>query len=195
MRGGELTSFELTQMTIKQADRLDDALGVYLHRMDDSALDEAAKADKDFAAGVDRGPLQGIPLGIKDIIATDNASTTAQSLVLDPAWGEQGDGPVMKRLRAAGAVITGKTTTMEFATGLPDPDKPFPVPRNPWNEGHWPGGSSSGTGSGIAAGLFLGGLGTDTGGSIRGPDSATWPRTRRWSRRCNWSACRTTCRR
>ncbi len=76
---------------------------------------------------------------------------------------------MIARLRAAGAVITGKTTTMEFATGLPDPDKPFPVPRNPWNEGHWPGGSSSGTGSGVAAGMFLGGLGTDTGGSIRGP--------------------------
>jgi aspartyl-tRNA(Asn)/glutamyl-tRNA(Gln) amidotransferase subunit A len=171
MRGGELSSVELTEMTIKQADRLDDALGVYLHRMDDTAREAAARADKDFAAGVDRGPLQGIPLGIKDIIAIDNTPTTAQSLVLDPTWGEQGDGPVMKRLRSAGAVITGKTTTMEFATGLPDPDKPFPVPRNPWNEGHWPGGSSSGTGSGIAAGLFLGGLGTDTGGSIRGPAS------------------------
>src|SRR4029078_4756390 len=71
----------------------------------------------------------------------------------------------------AGAVITGKTTTMEFATGLPDPDKPFPVPRNPWNCDHGPGGSSSGTGAGVAAGLFLGGLGTDTGGSIRGPAS------------------------
>ncbi len=103
--------------------------------MDATAPTEAAQADKDFKAGVDRGPLQGIPLGIKDIIATDNAPTTAQSLVLDPAWGEQGDGPVMKRLRAAGAVITGKTSTMEFATGLPDPEKPFPVPRNPWNEG------------------------------------------------------------
>ena len=137
--------------------------------MDASALDEARQADADFANGIDRGPLQGIPLGIKDIIATDNAPTTAQSLVLDPTWGDQGDAPVVARLRAAGAVITGKTSTMEFATGLPDADKPFPVPRNPWNTDHWPGGSSSGTGAGVAAGLFLGGLGTDTGGSIRGP--------------------------
>src|SRR5690348_8408923 len=112
IRARELTSVELTQMTIKRADRVDDALGVYLHRMDESALDEAARADKDLAAGVDRGPLQGIPLGVKDIIATDEAPTTAQSLILDPAWGERGDGPVMKRLRAAGAVITGKTSTM-----------------------------------------------------------------------------------
>jgi aspartyl-tRNA(Asn)/glutamyl-tRNA(Gln) amidotransferase subunit A len=171
LRGGELTSVALTRAMFERADRLDPKLGVYLHRMDASALDEARQADADLANGVDRGPLQGIPLGVKDIIATDNAPTTAQSLVLDPTWGDQGDAPVVARLHAAGAVITGKTTTMEFATGLPDPDKPFPVPRNPWNTDHWPGGSSSGTGAGVAAGLFLGGLGTDTGGSIRGPSA------------------------
>jgi aspartyl-tRNA(Asn)/glutamyl-tRNA(Gln) amidotransferase subunit A len=169
LRGGTLSSVELTQTVLQRADRLDQALGVYLLRMDESALEEAAQADADLARGVDKGPLQGIPLGIKDIIATDNAPTTAQSLVLDPTWGDQGDAPVVARLRAAGGVIVGKTSTMEFATGLPDADKPFPVPRNPWNTDHWPGGSSSGTGSGVAAGLFLGGLGTDTGGSIRGP--------------------------
>ena len=169
LRKGELSSVELTKTMFERADKLDPRLGVYLKRMDASAIAEAELADADFAAGIDKGPLQGIPLGIKDIIATDNAPTTAQSLVLDPAWGDQGDAPVIARLRAAGAVITGKTTTMEFATGIPDPDKPFPVPRNPWNTDHWPGGSSSGTGSGVAAGLFLGGLGTDTGGSIRGP--------------------------
>ena len=169
LRAGELTSVELTRALFERADRLDAELGIYLQRMDAAALEEAARADADFAAGVDKGPLQGIPLGIKDIIATDNAPTTAQSLVLDPTWGDQGDAPVVARLRAAGAVISGKTTTMEFAVGLPDPDKPFPVPRNPWNTAHWTGGSSSGTGNGIAAGVFLGGLGTDTGGSIRGP--------------------------
>ncbi len=171
LRRGDLTSVELTHTVFERADRLDPALGVYLRRMDASALDEARQADADLANGVDRGPLQGIPLGIKDIIATDNAPTTAQSLILDPTWGDQGDAPVVARLRAAGAVITGKTSTMEFATGLPDADKPFPVPRNPWNTDHWPGGSSSGTGAGVAAGLFLGGLGTDTGGSIRGPSA------------------------
>lgn len=171
LRGGSLSSVELTRAVFERADRLDPVLGVYLRRMDESALAEAAQADTDLANGVDKGPLQGIPLGIKDILATDNAPTTAQSLILDPEWGEQGDAPVVARLRAAGAVIAGKTTTMEFATGIPDPDKPFPVPRNPWNTDHWPGGSSSGTGAGVAAGLFLGGLGTDTGGSIRGPSA------------------------
>lgn len=169
VRSGALTSVELTRTMLERADRLDRKLGVYLHRMDDSALEEAAQADADLAAGIDRGPLQGIPLGIKDIISTEHAPTTAQSLVLDPTWGDQGDAVVVARLRAAGGVIVGKTSTMEFATGMPDPDKPFPVPRNPWNPDHWPGGSSSGSGSGVAAGLFLGGLGTDTGGSIRGP--------------------------
>jgi len=105
----------------------------------------------DFAAGIDRGPLQGIPLGIKDILATSDAPTTANSLILAPQWGEQGDGPIVARLRAAGAVFMGKLTTMEFAIGMPDAEKPFPVPRNPWNTDHWPGGSSSGTGAGVAA--------------------------------------------
>ena len=95
--------------------------------------------------------------------------TTAQSLVLDRAWGRGRDAPAVARLKAAGAVIVGKTTTMEFAIGLPDPQKPFVVPRNPWDLSRWPGGSSSGTGSGIAAGLFLAGVGTDTGGSSRIP--------------------------
>jgi aspartyl-tRNA(Asn)/glutamyl-tRNA(Gln) amidotransferase subunit A len=90
---------------------------------------------------------------------------------LDPAWGEQGDGPVITRLREAGAIIMGKTTTMEFAIGRPDFSKPFPVPRCPWNTERWTGGSSSGTGNGVASGQILGGLGTDTGGSVRLPSA------------------------
>src|SRR5690606_17297805 len=125
----------------------------------------------ELAAGVDRGPLHGIPFGIKDIISAAGGPTTAQSLILDPTWGDQGDAPVVSRLRQAGAVVVGKTTTMEFACGMPDFDKPFPIPRNPWDLDRWPGGSSSGTGNGLAAGIFLGGLGTDTGGSIRCPAS------------------------
>ncbi|MEV4600573.1 amidase [Amycolatopsis sp. NPDC049253] len=169
LRAGETTSVALTTAAYVAADAHDEALGVYLARFDETALAAAAKADAELAGGVDRGPLHGIPLGIKDIIATEEGETTAQSLVLDRAWGAGGDAPVVARLRAAGAIITGKTSTMEYAIGTPDPDKPFPIPRNPWNTQHYPGGSSSGTGSGVAAGLFLGGLGTDTGGSIRYP--------------------------
>lgn len=169
LRAGEVTSVELTAGAQAAADRLDPQLGTWLARFDQSALDRAAQADAELAAGTDLGPLHGIPLGIKDILATDEGPTTAQSLVLDPTWGDQGDGPVVQRLRAAGAVIMGKTSTMEFAIGRPDPAKPFPVPRNPWNPDRWTGGSSSGTGNAVASGQALGGIGTDTGGSIRLP--------------------------
>jgi aspartyl-tRNA(Asn)/glutamyl-tRNA(Gln) amidotransferase subunit A len=79
------------------------------------------------------------------------------------------DATAVARLRQAGAIVMGKTTTMEFAAGCPDPTKPFPIPRNPWNQDRWAGGSSSGTASGVASGCFLGGVGSDTLGSIRGP--------------------------
>lgn len=171
LRRRELSSVELTRAVLERADLLDEQLGTYLTRFDDHALAAAEAADQDFANGIDRSPYQGIPVGIKDILAAKEGPTTAQSLILDRAWGEGKDAPVVARLRAAGAVIAGKTTTMEFATGLPDPTKPFPLPRNPWNLEHWSGGSSSGTGNGVAAGMFLAGIGTDTGGSIRGPSN------------------------
>jgi aspartyl-tRNA(Asn)/glutamyl-tRNA(Gln) amidotransferase subunit A len=169
LRDGSLTSVELTSAVLARADAYDGEVGSYLARFDEQALAAAATADSDLAKGVDRGPLQGIPLGVKDIIAAADGPTTANSLVLDPAWGAGKDAPVVSRLKSAGAVITGKLTTMEFAIGSPDPTKPFPLPRNPWDTKTWPGGSSSGTGSGVAAGFILGGLGTDTGGSIRIP--------------------------
>jgi aspartyl-tRNA(Asn)/glutamyl-tRNA(Gln) amidotransferase subunit A len=172
LRAGTLTAVELLAKVTARADALDGAMGTYITRMDQSAQFAAAKADEELAAGLDKGPLHGIPLGIKDIISTTDAGTTAQSLILRPEFGDQGDAVVVQRLRAAGAVLTGKATTMEYATGTPDPSKGFPTPRNAFGLDYWPGGSSSGTGSGVAAGMFLGGLGTDTGGSIRMP--ASW---------------------
>ncbi|MDT3447033.1 amidase family protein, partial [Pseudofrankia sp. BMG5.37] len=88
LRSGATTSVALTQASIDAADRHDADLGVYLARFDELALAAAAKADEELAAGVDRGPLHGIPLGVKDIIAAEGGPTTAQSLILDPAWGE-----------------------------------------------------------------------------------------------------------
>ncbi|MEL6984384.1 MAG: amidase [Actinomycetota bacterium] len=172
LRSGVTSSRELVELYISRADALDEQLGCYISRFDESAREAADVADAELAAGTDRGVLHGIPLGIKDIIATDDGPTTGQSLVLPSEWGDQGDGPVMKRLRGAGAIMMGKTTTMEFACGAPDPEKPFPIPRNPWNLAKTPGGSSSGTGNGVAAGLFAAGLGTDTGGSVRWPAAA-----------------------
>ncbi|MCC6435266.1 MAG: amidase [Acidimicrobiales bacterium] len=169
LRAGELTSVALTEACYAMADRLDAELGTYITRYDETALAAAAVADEELAAGIDKGPLHGIPIGIKDIIACREGQTTANSVVFDADWYAGADAPVVARLRAAGAVITGKVTTMEYAIGLPDATKPYPIPRNPWDTARWPGGSSSGSGSGVAAGLFLGALGTDTGGSVRMP--------------------------
>lgn len=171
LRAGTTTSRALTEAALAVADRVDDRVGSYLLRFDEFALDAADRADAELAAGHDRGPLHGVPFGVKDILAMAEGPTTAQSLVLDPAWGHGKDAPVVARLKRAGAVITGKTTTMEFACGMPDAEKPFPIPRNPWDLATWPGGSSSGTGSGVASGMFLAGLGTDTAGSIRIPSA------------------------
>jgi Asp-tRNA(Asn)/Glu-tRNA(Gln) amidotransferase A subunit family amidase len=181
LRDGSTTSLALVTEVQAAADRLDPEIGTYVVRFDHQARQAAAAADEARARGDDAGMLHGIPFGVKDILASREGPTTAQSAALDPGWGDQPEGPVVSRLRAAGAIPLGKTTTMEFAVGYPDRDHHrwaddgsdgdhrFPLPRNPWNRGHWAGGSSSGTGSGVAAGLFPMGLGTDTGGSIRIP--------------------------
>jgi len=169
LRAGSVSSVQLTEGFLKRISVLNEYLGAFVAVTGESALTAAEAADSDFAAGLDRGPLQGIPLAVKDIIATEDAPTTANSRVLDPEWGKGVDAPVVARLRAAGSVVLGKSTTSEFAIGLPDSEKGFLIPRNPWNVDHTPAGSSSGTGIAVAAGLALGGLGTDTGGSVRGP--------------------------
>jgi len=171
LRAGTITSTALTQAHLDKIEALNPTLGAFITVMPEIALAEAAAADAAFAQGVDHGPLQGIPLAAKDIIATKTAPTTANSLVLDPKWGEGYDATVVSKMRAAGAVFVGKTVLSEFANGAPDPDKPFPMPQNPWDLPRTAAGSSSGTGIAIASGLVLGGFGTDTGGSTRGPSS------------------------
>jgi aspartyl-tRNA(Asn)/glutamyl-tRNA(Gln) amidotransferase subunit A len=169
LRGREMTSVGLTRELLARADEQDSNLGVYLARFDDAALAAAAAADRRLASGDPCGPLTGIPVAVKDLLAAREGPTTAQSTILDPAWGRGRDATVVRRLREAGAVIVGKTTTMELACGSPSRDSAFPLPRNAWSREHWAGGSSSGSGSGVAAGLFLAAIGTDTGGSIRIP--------------------------
>ncbi|MGX1778598.1 amidase [Nocardia brasiliensis] len=170
LRSGEVTATALVDNAFAVADEHDGTLGVYLARFDERARAQAARVDEKIAARKPLALLDGIPLGVKDILAHSFGPTTAQSLALDPAWGAStGDCVVVRRLEDAGAIITGKVSTMEFAIGVPDPDKPFPVPRNPWDPTRWVGGSSSGSGGGVAAGMFLGAIGTDTAGSIRIP--------------------------
>jgi aspartyl-tRNA(Asn)/glutamyl-tRNA(Gln) amidotransferase subunit A len=171
LRRREVSSTELVRDAFTRADAVDEVTGAYLHRLTEPALRAARRADADLAAGRDRGPLHGIPLAVKDNMFTADGPTTAQSRVRDPSWDAAPDATVVARLRARGAVITGKLTLSEFAIGQQSPDSPFPRPRNPWNPRCWPGGSSSGTGVAVAAGMVFAGLGTDTAGSVRIPSA------------------------
>jgi aspartyl-tRNA(Asn)/glutamyl-tRNA(Gln) amidotransferase subunit A len=172
LRAKQFTSVEITKEMLGKTKALNPQLGAFLAITEETALAEAAAADEKFAAGIDLGPLQGIPYCTKDIIATRDAPTTANSLVLDRTWGDGWDAPVVARLRSAGAVHMGKTVLSEFACGLPDVTKGWLMPRNPWDTERTPAGSSSGTGIAVSAGMVYCGLGTDTGGSIRAPGSA-----------------------
>jgi len=116
-------------------------------------------------------PLDGIPVGIKDVIDVADMPTRCQSALTSAALKAE-DAPVVATLRSAGAIILGKLATHEFAIGGPAFDLPFPPARNPWNRDHHPGGSSSGAGSAVAAGLVPLAVGSDTAGSVRNPASA-----------------------
>ncbi len=128
------------------------------------ALAAAEVADRELAAGHDRGPLHGVPIGVKDIVDVQGLPTRAGSPLTsaDPA---AADATVVARLRSAGAIILGKTVTTEFACFDPSPT------RNPWNLDHTPGGSSSGSAAALALGMCSGAIGTQTGGSITRPAS------------------------
>jgi len=171
LRAKRVSSLELTRELLARAHATQDTVAAFETFTEDSAIKAAQKADAERASGEVRGPLHGIPLGIKDILATHDAPTTASSRVLDRSWGQRQDATTVKKLREAGAVLLGKLVLHEFAIGSPDPQTGMRFAMNPWDMTRLPGGSSSGTGAAVAAGLILGGLGTDTGGSIRGPAS------------------------
>ncbi len=162
---------ELLTALLERIDRLDPALNVFIRRDDQAAMAAARVAEAEIAAGRIRGPLHGVPVGIKDIIDVAGLPTTCHSAVR-AGHVAAADAVCVAKLRQAGAIIMGKLSTHEFAIGGPSFDLPFPPARNAWNRDHHPGGSSSGSGSGVAAGFFPLALGTDTGGSIRNPASA-----------------------
>jgi aspartyl-tRNA(Asn)/glutamyl-tRNA(Gln) amidotransferase subunit A len=169
LRARRVSSVELTRALLARAKASQDTIGAFMTFTEQSALAAAERADAQLADGQDLGPLHGVPLGVKDILATHDAPTTANSHVLDPEWGQRADATSVRKLREAGAVILGKLVLHEFAIGSPDPETGLRFARNPWDPKRLPGGSSSGTGAAVAGGLIFGGLGTDTGGSIRGP--------------------------
>lgn len=172
LRSRELSSVELTRWTLEQADQANGALKAFICLLPDQALAAAEKADADFAAGIDHGPLQGVPYGAKDLFDVAGLPTTCHSRLGMDAVATR-DAAVVERLALGGAVLIGKLATYEYATYGPDADLPFPPARNPWNPGRIAGGSSSGSASAIAGGVLRIALGTDTGGSIRSPSSWT----------------------
>lgn len=166
-RSGELSPVELTRAYLDRIAALDTRLDAYVTVTADTALAEARAAEAAILAGDDR-PLLGVPVAYKDLYTTAGVRTTAGSLIHED-WVPDTTATTVEKLGAAGMVMLGKLTTNEFAFGLTPLDWPLPPAKNPWNTDHIPGGSSSGSGSALAAGLTVGALGTDTGGSIRNP--------------------------
>lgn len=165
---GDLSPVELTEWLLDRIDARNAPLSSFLLVTADEAMAEAKAAEAEIRAGHRRGPMHGIPVGYKDIFATAGVRTTGHSRLLEhniPA----GDAMSVAKMREAGAVCLGKLATHEFAFGGPSFDLPWPPARNPWNIDHFTGGSSSGTAAAVAAGMVLGGFGSDTGGSIRLP--------------------------
>jgi len=170
LREKKISPVEYTRALLDRIDRHDDKLNAFLRLTPDLALADARRAEDEIGRGDWRGPLHGVPYGLKDIIDVEGLPTTGHSKVLQDNIAKS-DATVAARLRAAGGVFMGKMSTHEFAIGGPSFDLPWPPARNPWNRDHHPGGSSSGSGSALAAGFMPAALGTDTGGSVRNPAS------------------------
>ena len=169
LRAGELTSGELTEAVFDRIAARDGRIRAYLTLDRDAALDQARRADESLRANDETlSPLSGIPIALKDNFLTQGLRTTCASKILGdfiPPF----DATTVQKLRAAGAVIIGKTNLDEFAMGSSAENSAFFSTRNPWNLERIPGGSSGGSAAAVAADLCIGALGTDTGGSIRQP--------------------------
>src|SRR6266699_4958085 len=163
IHSGLITPTELVLEALERIEELDGEIKAFVTVMREQALKDAEQAELEQRTGFFRGPLHGIPVGIKDLIAVKDVRTTAGSQVLAD-YVSQEDATVVEQLRKAGAIIIGKTNTHEFAYGTYTPPT-----RNPWDHTRVPGGSSGGSAAALAAGMCLGAIGSDTGGSIRIP--------------------------
>jgi len=170
LRTGDITAEAATRAFLARVEALESELGAFEHVAGDYALAMARAVDALLAAGTDLGPLMGVPVVFKDIIAVDGMPATAGSnLPVPDLMGPEG--PFVKRLRALGCVFLGKTKTVEFARGASGINTVRGTPRNPWDATvhRVPGGSSSGSAVAVAAGLSGFAMGSDTGGSVRTP--------------------------
>jgi aspartyl-tRNA(Asn)/glutamyl-tRNA(Gln) amidotransferase subunit A len=168
LRAKKLSPVEYTKALIARIEQHDSRFNAFIRFTPELALEDARRAEAEIMAGGWRGPLHGVPYGLKDIVDYAGLPTTAHSKILIDNVAAA-DALVTQRLRAAGGVFLGKLSTHEFAIGGPSFDLPWPPARNPWNADHFCGGSSSGSGAAVAAGFMPAALGTDTGGSIRNP--------------------------
>ena len=164
----EISSVELTHQAIERVSDRDPVLNAFQAVLTEHALKAARRADQEMEAGIDLGPLHGVPIAAKDLLAMRGTVTTAGSLIHAGRRTDY-DADAIERLEAAGAVIVGKTRMSEFAFSPGSNNEHYGPTRNPWNGEHDTGGSSSGSGAAVADGLVYGALGSDTGGSIRMP--------------------------
>ncbi len=170
IRVGEISPVALTESCLSRIERLNPTLDAFITVTAESALEEARQAQAEIRAGKYRGPLHGIPLALKDLVDTAGVRTTAASHLFEKRVPAE-DAFIVKRLKAAGAVLLGKLNLHEFAYGGSGIIGAFGITRNPWDSERITGGSSSGSAAAVAAGLCLGAIGTDTAGSIRLPSA------------------------
>ena len=172
IRSGDLSPVKYTQALLDRIAAHDGQLDSFLRVLDDGALEGAALAELAVKNGETLGPLHGVPFALKDIVDVAGLPTTAHSQILAQQPPKTDHAAVTAKLHDAGGILLGKTATHEFAIGGPSFDLPWPPARNPWNLARYPGGSSSGSGAAVAAGLVPMAIGTDTGGSVRNPATA-----------------------
>ena len=166
----ELSPVELTQAALERIERLNPQLNAFITVLAEQALGDARAAEREIMSGHMRGPLQGIPIALKDLCATKGIRTTAGSKILRDYVPTE-DATVATRFAQGGTILLGKLHMNEFAYGPDGDNVHYGRVRNPWNPECMTGGSSSGSGAAVAASLCLGALGTDTGGSIRIPSA------------------------
>jgi aspartyl-tRNA(Asn)/glutamyl-tRNA(Gln) amidotransferase subunit A len=171
IRKGEMTSAELVESLLDRIESLDEKLNAFKLVCREKAMEHARSADRALKAGKDLGVLHGIPYAAKDLFDVEGLPTTAGAKILEGNIASQ-DAAVIKKLSEAGMILLGKTNTVQFAFSGVGINHDHGTPHNPWSQDHYlPGGSSSGSGVAVSAGMVPMALGTDTGGSVRAPAS------------------------
>ena len=170
IREGELSPVEVARASLDRTEQLNPLLNAAVAVLADQAIEAARKAEREIAAGDYRGPLHGVPIGIKDLADVAGVTTAAGSHLFDDRV-PSADAALVRQLRSAGAIITTKLNCDEFAYHPTGATSQYGPTANPWDAEIVTGGSSSGTGAAVASGMVYGGLGTDTGGSIRIPSA------------------------